>query len=137
VSLGGSVGRPMADRIFLMVSPVLTRAIRRSGVLQRGHIVSAALAAAAVGIPQVFATFPGATWQSWASSDKWPSTAGYANSSSCVAAILGQDCFFDGHGGSATRSKFILSRRAALLMAPDIAPDIQRLIIFGRRRRGC
>jgi hypothetical protein len=41
-SLGASVGRPMAERIFLMVSSVLMRAISRSGVLQRGHVVSIA-----------------------------------------------------------------------------------------------
>ena len=38
--LGRLRGQAHADRIFLMVSQVLTRAIRRSGVLQRGHIVS-------------------------------------------------------------------------------------------------
>jgi hypothetical protein len=38
--LGASVGTPMADSIFLTVSSVLTRAIRRSAVLQRGHGMS-------------------------------------------------------------------------------------------------
>jgi hypothetical protein len=35
-SLGASVGSPMADRIFFVVSSVLVRAMRRSGLLQRG-----------------------------------------------------------------------------------------------------
>jgi hypothetical protein len=39
-SLGASVGRPMADRIFLMVSSVSIMAMRRRGVLQRGQTVS-------------------------------------------------------------------------------------------------
>jgi hypothetical protein len=38
--LGASVGRPMAAKTFLMVSPFLIRAMRRSGLLQRGQIVS-------------------------------------------------------------------------------------------------
>jgi hypothetical protein len=38
--LGASVGRPMADRIFLIVSSVLISAMRRRGLLQRGQIVS-------------------------------------------------------------------------------------------------
>jgi hypothetical protein len=38
--LGASVGRPIADRIFLMVSSVLISAMRRRGLLQRGQIVS-------------------------------------------------------------------------------------------------
>ena len=38
--LGACVGRPMADKIFLMVSSVSIRAIRRSGLLQRGQVVS-------------------------------------------------------------------------------------------------